>query len=167
MKRFVMPLLLAAAMAGCQPKKPPAELVGKWQYVQDMGILGRAATRLILKDTGRFQITHLVSQPGNPNQLVTPSGPNLTGGEDTPDGELVEGGKWEVADGQIKLIVTKEYVGGVDVGPMQGGTVKAAYSVQGNSLTIDSKALGLQAVSAAPGARPASSGSITLTRLPG
>ncbi|HEY3269018.1 MAG TPA: hypothetical protein VGM37_19065 [Armatimonadota bacterium] len=168
MKRFVIPaLFLLAALSGCQ-HKPPAALIGKWEHVEDMGMLGKVAVRLNLKDTGRFTVRKKATQPPiAPGGMNLPSMPSGTDGPENEDGELIEAGDWDVKDGQFKFVVDTLYIAGVNVGPTQVHTEHSKYALQGNNLTLESKALVVTAPARIPGGPPqAAPTTISFTKMP-
>lgn len=168
MKRFVIPVLLVlAALSGCQ-KKPPAEMVGKWEHVEDMGMLGKLALRLNLKETGRFTVRKKVTQPpAVPGGMNLPQMPSVSDGPENADGELMQGGTWEAKDGDLKLVVDTAYVAGVDVGATQVHTVHSKYAVQAGTLTLETKALGISAPTPMPGSpTPSIPTTVSFTKVP-
>lgn len=160
MKWTLLVLAAAATLSGCA-RKPPPELLGKWERVQTIPFGGGTITdRLSLRDEWKYT----VSRKG----ISNPAG----AGRMTQDGmEVIHSGTFDVQDGVLVLKVRENYLAGVDVAALEMLTLKTPYTVSGNTLMLQNTEA-LFPPSPIPGGLvpapgpAAGSGPVTLTKVP-
>lgn len=131
MTRYAWVLLPGLLLAvGCAQRTPTA-LIGKWDRTEDNGLF-KTTTRLTLAADGRFFLTRIAPDVVNPL-----SGPK------TEDGEIIESGTYTANRKAIRFSVTTVYLDGRDVGSTLGGRARLAYTLNGDTMTIDNATLPL------------------------